>query len=133
MAARALSECRTPEKPKRRLPSTAFKPGQSGNPGGKSKDQAERDRILDSIASSHALAVREDGRTNAQAAFEELCVRGMSGDTQALVRYLEWVLGKPKERVSVEGLALKLCRREVSDADALGGGRPSLAPDPGPQ
>lgn len=62
---RPKSQNRDAEKPKRKAPPTAFKPGQSGNPGGRPKELAEvqalaRTHTVDAIAALARIAGSAD-------------------------------------------------------------------------
>lgn len=76
------------EKPKRRAPSTAFKPGQSGNPGGRPKKlqdlaQAAQEHSVTALAT--LVAVCKKGPAAARvAAAKELLDRGYGKAPQTL-------------------------------------------------
>lgn len=98
-----MSELRRPETKKRRAPKTAFKPGQSGNPGGQSK---EKRAFLDRL--------RADDADACYAAFMSL-VR--EGNPPAVLRAVEYIAGKPpaaeEDRAALKGVADLPSRAEI--------------------
>lgn len=84
-----MSELKPPERRKRKAPRSAFKPGQSGNPGGQSKEKRaflERLRIDD-----------------VEDIYEALMSLVREGNAPAVLRAVEYVAGKPPDVVEVSG------------------------------
>lgn len=84
-----MSELKPPEVKKRKVPRTAFKPGQSGNPGGQSKEKRD---FLERLRGEDADEVYR--------AMMDL-VRERNGP--AVLRAWEYIVGKPPETVNLKG------------------------------
>lgn len=76
-----MSEPRQPKTTKRKAPRTAYKPGQSGNPGGQSK---EKRAFLDRLRGEDAATI-----------YDALMDLVREGNPHAVLRAFEYVAGKP--------------------------------------
>jgi hypothetical protein len=103
------------ERPVRADEATRWKPGQSGNPGGRPK----RTPLIDACREVLAKLVPGDpkGRTYAQAIAEKLAERAVQGDIRAAQELADRAEGKARQTVQIENTALKRAFERMSDAE----------------
>lgn len=86
-----MSELKPPETSKRRAPKTAFKKGQSGNPGGQSKEKRE---FLEQLRDAEGDAKK------VYRAFMKLIAKG---NAPAILWAMGHIVGKPPDKVELTG------------------------------
>lgn len=109
---------------------TRWRPGQSGNPGGRPKtaslSQAYRQK-LDSLVPGD-----KEGRTYAQAIADELAERALAGDIRAAQELADRAEGRPRQSIEIENAGLRdafgKMNREELDAYARDGKLPTWFP-----
>ena len=88
---------------KRTLPKAAepyrFKPGQSGNPGGRPK----RKRITEALMDALETLVKAGDKTAAEAVAVAMIRKAIKGDVKAATFIADRTEGKPAQTVKVEG------------------------------
>lgn len=123
MAARRLAEPQNTSQQAKRggKRSSSWKPGQSGNPGGRNAKQREASEALKNEAQLHAAIVRPDGRSNLAAVLDAICTEAVGGSEPHARLYLAYVLGKPVENINLggDGVTLTIRKRVAQSADDL--------------
>jgi hypothetical protein len=90
---------------------TRFKPGQSGNPGGRPKSRPFRDALMAEVRAG-------DGGSDALADIaRQLVARALSGDHQSIGLLVDRLEGRP---VASPSLDLQTPLSQLNPADALG-------------
>jgi hypothetical protein len=100
------------EKPVRGDEATRWKPGQSGNPGGRPK----RTPLIDACREVLGEAVPNDstGRTYARAIAEKLAVMALTGDIRAAGELADRAEGKARQSIAIETSALRQAFERMS-------------------
>jgi hypothetical protein len=104
--------------------STRWKPGQSGNPGGRPK----KTPLADACREVLALPVPDDaeGRTYAKAIAQSLAQKALAGDIRAAQELADRAEGKPRQSLEIENTSL----REAFEQYAVSGVLPDWFPCP---
>ncbi len=84
---------------------TQFKPGQSGNPGGRPKTAPLSHACRELLA----LPLPDDpeGRTYAEAIAQALAEKALAGDIRAAQEIADRAEGKPRQRLEIDNSALR--------------------------
>jgi hypothetical protein len=94
---------------------TRFKPGQSGNPGGRPKtaplSQACRELLADSVPNDR------EGRTYAQAIAQTLGEKALAGDIRAAQELADRAEGKARQSIEIEHTALRKAFERLNEAE----------------
>lgn len=92
-----------------------WRPGQSGNPGGRPKGTP----LIDACREVLAKLVPGDteGRTYAQAIAERLATKAVEGDIRAAQELADRAEGKARQTVQIENTALKQAFERMTDAE----------------
>ena len=104
----------------RRVPNgepTRFKPGESGNPGGR----PQRKPISDEIKAQLEQACKYDaeGRTNLEVGVRKLIDQFVGGDHAAQRLVLEYVEGPPTQTIDIRGEVERMAEEFGLDAEQL--------------
>ena len=112
---------------------TQFKPGQSGNPGGRPKTAALSNACRDLLA--QPMPGDAENRTYAQVIARMLAEKAVGGDIQAARELADRAEGRPRQSVEVEDVALRdafgRMGREELEAYAREGKLPAWFPREG--
>jgi hypothetical protein len=103
------------EKPIRGDEATRWKPGQSGNPGGRPKRTPLIDacrEVLNQLVPGDAM-----GRTYAQAIAEKLAAKAVAGDIRAAQELADRAEGKARQTLQIENTTLKEAFERMSDEE----------------
>ena len=108
-----------------------WKPGQSGNPGGRPK----RTPLIDACREvlSHPVPDDPGGRTYAQAIADKLADMARNGDVEAMRALADRAEGKPRQTIGIENATLKQAFERMSDAELDAYAREGKLPDWFPQ
>jgi hypothetical protein len=130
------NEALTLNAPKNRMPvrcdeATRWKPGQSGNPGGRPK----RTPLIDAFREVLSKPVPGDmrGRTYAQAISEKLATKAVEGDIRAAQELADRAEGKARQTLQIENTTLKQAFERMSDAELEAYAHDGRLPDWFPQ
>jgi hypothetical protein len=115
------------ENPVRGDEATRWRPGQSGNPGGRPK----RTPLTDACREVLAQPVPGDtkGRTYAKAIAEKLAARAVEGDIRAAQELADRAEGKARQTVQIENMALKQAFECMSEVELENYARNGMLPD----
>lgn len=86
--------------PKRKAPKTAWKPGESGNPGGRPKKGNTWADILEEVGEQ---IEKKSGKTFKSLVSKRLWVECVNGNVTAIKELMNRMDGMPKQNVGVEG------------------------------
>lgn len=103
------------EKPVRGDEATRWKPGQSGNPGGRPK----RTPLIDACREvlNQLMPGDAKGRTYARAIAEKLATKAVEGDIRAAQELADRAEGKARQTLQIENTTLKEAFECMSDAE----------------
>jgi hypothetical protein len=94
---------------------TRWKPGQSGNPGGRPK----KTPLADACRAVLGQPVHGDaeGRTYAEAIAQALAQKALSGDIRAAQELADRAEGKPRQSLEIENTSLRQAFEHMSEAE----------------
>jgi len=104
-----------------------WKPGQSGNPGGRPK----RTPLIEACREvlSHPIPGDPQGRTYAQAIAEKLATLALAGDIRAAAELADRAEGKARQTMQIENTTLKQAFERRSEAELDAYAREGKLPD----
>jgi hypothetical protein len=96
---------------------TRWKPGQSGNPGGRPKTALLSHACRELLAAP--LPNDPQGRTYAEAIAETLGQKAIAGDIRAAQEIADRAEGKPRQSLEIENVALREAFERMTDEELL--------------
>jgi hypothetical protein len=96
---------------------TQFKPGQSGNPGGRPKTAPLSQACRDLLASS--VPDDSQGRTYAEAIAEKLAQKALAGDIRAAQELADRAEGRPRQSLEIEKVPLREAFERMTNEELL--------------
>jgi hypothetical protein len=106
----AGSEC---EPRKQRGKGKPFVKGQSGNPGGRSKADADAERDKKAFCRSFADELLPDGRSSLRAVMESIRAEAISGSAPHQKLFLAYTVGEPDANVVLSGSVVTCIERRI--------------------
>ncbi len=92
-----------------------WKPGESGNPGGRPKRTPLTDACREILA--QPIPGDPEGRTYAQAIAETLAAKALDGDIRAAQELADRAEGKPRQSLEIEHTRFREAFERMSDAE----------------
>jgi len=114
------------ERPVRGDEATRWKPGQSGNPGGRPK----RTPLIDACREVLREPVPGDptGRIYARAIADKLAAMALAGDIRAAQELADRAEGKPRQTIDIGNAALKEAYERMSEEESIAYARDGKLP-----